>query len=61
MFGNYGGAPHLFAYLEAEHEDGYIRDQSVFGDGISIEDDMSVMVRYKNRATMTYHLTAFSP
>ena len=48
-------------YLEAEHEDGYIRDQSVFGDGISIEDDMSVLVRYKNRATMTYHLTAYSP
>lgn len=48
-------------YLEAEHEDGYIRDLSVFGDGISIEDDMSVLVRYKNRATMTYHLTAYSP
>lgn len=48
-------------YLDAEHEDGYIRDQSVFGDNISIEDDMSVLVRYKNRATMTYHLTAYSP
>lgn len=48
-------------YLEAEHEDSYIRDRSVFSDGISIEDDMSVMVRYKNRATMTYHLTAYSP
>ncbi len=48
-------------YLDAEHEDGYIRDRSVFSDGISIEDDMSVMVRYRNRATMTYHLTAFSP
>lgn len=48
-------------YLEAEHEDGYVRDQSVFGDGISIEDDMSVLVRYKNKATMTYHLTAYSP
>ncbi len=48
-------------YLEAEHEDGYLRDQSVFGDGISIEDDMSVLVRYKNRAMMSYHLTAYSP
>lgn len=48
-------------YLEAEHEDGYLRDRSVFSDGISIEDDMSVMVRYRNRATMTYHLTAYSP
>ena len=48
-------------YLNAEHEDGYRRDQSVFGDGISIEDDMGVMVRYRNGATMTYHLTAFAP
>lgn len=48
-------------YLEAEHEDGYLRDQSVFGDGISIEDDMAVLVRYQNRATMSYHLTAYSP
>ena len=48
-------------YLEAEQEDGYIRDRSVFGEGISIEDDMAVLVRYKNRATMTYHLTTYSP
>ena len=48
-------------YLEAEHEEGYIRDQSVFGDGISIEDDIAVLVRYQNRATMSYHLTAYSP
>lgn len=48
-------------YLNAEHEDGYRRDQSVFSDGISIEDDMGVMVRYENGAVMTYHLTAYSP
>lgn len=48
-------------YLEAEHEEGYIRDQSVFGDGISIEDDMAVLVRYRNRAQMSYHLTTYSP
>ena len=48
-------------YLEAEHEDGYIRDRNVFTDGISIEDDMSVLVRYVGGATMTYHLTAYSP
>jgi hypothetical protein len=48
-------------YLEAEHEDGYIRDQSVFGDNISIEDDMAVLVRYRTGATMSYHLTAYSP
>jgi predicted dehydrogenase len=48
-------------YLEAEHEDGYIRDRSVFQDGISIEDDMAVLVRYRSGATMSYHLTAYSP
>lgn len=48
-------------YLEAEAEDGYLRDQSVFGDGISIEDTMAVMVRYENRAIMTYSLNAYLP
>ncbi len=48
-------------YLEAEEEDGYIRDQSVFGDGISIEDTMSVLVRYNSGAMMTYSLNAYSP
>jgi predicted dehydrogenase len=48
-------------YLDAEHEDGYVRDRNVFADGISIEDDMSVLVRYATGATMTYHLTAYSP
>jgi len=48
-------------YLEAEHEDGYLRDQSVFGQGISIEDDMAVLVHYRSGATMSYHLTAYSP
>lgn len=48
-------------YLNAEKDDGYIRDQSVFGDGISIEDTMSVLVRYENGAMMTYSLNAYSP
>ncbi|NLM76503.1 MAG: Gfo/Idh/MocA family oxidoreductase [Ruminococcaceae bacterium] len=48
-------------YLEAEKEDGYIRDQSVFGDSISIEDTMGVMVRYRNKAIMTYSLNAYKP
>jgi predicted dehydrogenase len=48
-------------YLDAEKEDGYLRDQSVFGDGISIEDTMAVMVRYKNNAIMTYSLNAYMP
>jgi predicted dehydrogenase len=48
-------------YLNTEHLDGYIRDQSVFGDNISIEDDMALLVRYTSGATMSYHLTAYSP
>ena len=48
-------------YLEAEADDGYLRDRSVFSDGISIEDDMALVVRYSTGATLTYHLTAYSP
>ncbi len=48
-------------YLDAEKDDGYIRDQSVFGDGISIEDTMGVMVKFRNRAIMTYSLNAYMP
>ncbi len=47
-------------YLNAEHEDGYIRDQSVFGDNISIEDTMNVVVQYANGAQMSYSLNAYS-
>lgn len=54
--------PNLKAlYLDAEHEDAYYRDQSVFSDGISIEDTMNLLVRYKNGAVMTYSLTAYAP
>ncbi|WBQ07760.1 Gfo/Idh/MocA family protein [Kribbella sp. CA-293567] len=48
-------------YLEAEHEDGYHRDQNVFSPGITIEDDMAVLVRYSTGASLSYHLTAYSP
>ena len=48
-------------YLDAEHEDGYLRDKSVFSDEISIEDTMGVMVRYKNNAILTYSLNAYLP
>ena len=51
----------LGLYYDAEHEDGYYRDQSVFGDGISIEDTMAVMVKYRNKAVMTYSLNAHCP
>lgn len=48
-------------YLEAEGEDGYYRDRNVFAPGVSIEDDMALLVSYDSGATMTYHLTAYSP
>ena len=48
-------------YLDAEHEDGYIRDKSVFSEEISIEDTMGVMVRYKNNAILTYSLNTYIP
>ncbi|KPM43958.1 hypothetical protein AK830_g2602 [Neonectria ditissima] len=48
-------------YLDAEHEDAYYRDQSVFGDGISIEDTMNLLVRYRSGAVMTYSLTTYAP
>jgi len=53
---------HLKAmYLDAEKDDGYQRDQSVFGDGIAIEDTLGVMVTYKNKAILTYSLNAYLP
>ncbi len=48
-------------YLDAEQDDGYLRDRNVFDGPISIEDDMAVLVRYVQGATMAYHLTAYSP
>ncbi|MBN8711311.1 MAG: dehydrogenase [Verrucomicrobia bacterium 61-8] len=48
-------------YLDAEHEDGYRRDQSVFSDGITIEDTMNVLVRYKSGVQMSYSLYTYAP
>jgi len=48
-------------YLEAESETGYIRDQNVFGEPITIEDTMSVSVRYRNGVILSYCLIAYSP
>ncbi len=48
-------------YLSAEKDDGYLRDQSVFGDGISIEDTMNVLVKYNSGALMSYSLSAYQP
>lgn len=48
-------------YYQAEKDDGYLRDQNVFGDGISIEDTMNVLVGYRSGAQLSYSLTAYSP
>lgn len=48
-------------YLDAEQETGYIRDRNVFGEPITIEDTMTVTVRYRNRALLSYCLIAYSP
>ena len=48
-------------YLEAEAETGYIRDRNVFGEGITAEDTMAVIVRYRNGALLSYNLVAYAP
>jgi predicted dehydrogenase len=48
-------------YLDAEEDSGYIRDLSVFGDGISIEDTMGVIVKYNTKAILTYSLNSYMP
>ncbi|WP_159618260.1 Gfo/Idh/MocA family protein [Ruania rhizosphaerae] len=48
-------------YLDAEHHDGYRRDQDPFAPGITIEDDLAVMVHYDSGAMLTYSLTAHGP
>lgn len=48
-------------YWEAEQHDGYLRDRDVFSAGITIEDNLSVMVGYRRGAVMTYSLNAHSP
>jgi len=48
-------------YLDAEHHDGYRRDQDVFAPGITIEDNLALLVDYRGGARMTYSLNAHSP
>ena len=48
-------------YLEQEHHDGYLRDRDVFDPGITIEDNLSLVVDYRSGATMSYSLNAHSP
>ncbi|WP_152364200.1 Gfo/Idh/MocA family oxidoreductase [Microlunatus speluncae] len=48
-------------YLEAEQADGYHRDQDVFAPGITIEDNLSLLVGYAGGANLSYNLTAHAP
>ncbi|WP_413451965.1 Gfo/Idh/MocA family oxidoreductase [Georgenia phoenicis] len=48
-------------YLDAEHEDGYVRDRDVFSPGITIEDNMAVLVEYGRGAFLSYSLNAHAP
>ncbi|MET9001034.1 Gfo/Idh/MocA family oxidoreductase [Amycolatopsis sp. NPDC004169] len=55
-------APKLRAlYRDAAREDGYVRNQDVFAPGVTIEDDLSVLVRHHGGAVLNYHLHAYSP
>jgi predicted dehydrogenase len=48
-------------YKNAEEESGYLRDRNVFREGISIEDTMAVLVKYRDGAILNYSLVAYSP
>ena len=48
-------------YLANEHLDGYLRDQDVFGPGVTTEDNLAVIVDYAGGPTLSYSLNAHSP
>lgn len=48
-------------YLDNEQFDGYIRDQDVFGPGVTTEDNLAVIVDYEGGPTLSYALNAHSP
>ncbi|WP_194410479.1 Gfo/Idh/MocA family protein [Microbacterium cremeum] len=48
-------------YLDAEQHDGYVRDRDVFGEGITIEDNLALVVDYASGATLSYSLNAHAP
>lgn len=51
----------LDLYKNTEGDSGYVRDRNVFGDNISIEDTMSLLVKYRTGAVMNYSLNAYLP
>jgi predicted dehydrogenase len=48
-------------YYENEKYDGYRRDQDVFTGGITIEDNLALVVDYDGGPTLSYSLNAHSP
>ena len=48
-------------YFDQEAYDGYLRDRDVFDAGISIEDNLSLVVDYSRGASMSYSLNAHAP
>ncbi|WP_243230800.1 Gfo/Idh/MocA family protein [Microbacterium sp. CIAB417] len=48
-------------YLEQEEFDGYLRDRDVFDEGITIEDNLSLVVDYARGSTLSYSLNAHAP
>ncbi|MDR6508928.1 Gfo/Idh/MocA family oxidoreductase [Arthrobacter oryzae] len=48
-------------FLDNEHFDGYRRDQDVFTAGITIEDNLALVVDYQGGPTLSYSLNAHSP
>jgi len=48
-------------YLAHEAHDGYLRDRCVFSNDIDIEDTVNVIVKYRNKVTLSYSLNAFMP
>ncbi|UEL27932.1 Gfo/Idh/MocA family protein [Pseudarthrobacter sp. L1SW] len=48
-------------FLDNEHFDGYRRDQDVFTEGITIEDNLALVVEYQGGPRLSYSLNAHSP
>jgi len=48
-------------YLDQEQHDGYLRDRDVFDEGITIEDNLSLVVDYGRGSSMSYSLNAHAP
>lgn len=48
-------------YFDQEDHDGYLRDQDVFDEGITIEDNLALIVDYDRGHSLTYSLNAHAP